>query len=103
MGGGGALALHNLPRDPQIKGQIQTSQAVSLFLVSSNNFFKEMAGLVKSKTEIQCRSHHHKYEEKYKYPYRIIKEERIKLEAEGFSYVSALKKVKSSRGPLGMT
>ena len=63
-----------------------------MLLLSSNNFFKEMSVFIQSKTDIQCRSHHHKYETKYKYPYRIIKEERNRLEVEGFSFSSALER-----------
>jgi hypothetical protein len=51
-----------------------------------------MAVFIPSKTDIQCRSHHHKFELKYKYPYRIVKEEKTKLEELGLSFYGALLK-----------
>lgn len=57
-----------------------------------------MAGFVKVKTDIQCRSHHHKYETKYKYSYRIIKGERLKLEAQGVPFEETL--LKSRQSPI---
>jgi len=38
-----------------------------------------MSAFLKSKSALQCRSHHQKYEEKYKYPHRIIREEKDKI------------------------
>lgn len=38
-----------------------------------------MSQFVGSKTAVQCRSHNQKYEEKYRYPHRIIREEKEKV------------------------
>ena len=62
-----------------------------------------MALLIPGKTDIQCRSHHHKYELKYKYPYRIIKEEKAKLEAEGLSFDQTYRQVKNKKSEMGET
>ena len=47
-----------------------------------------MATFIGSKSGIQCRSHHQKYEAKYKYPHKIIKEEKEKFD---LSYYSSIK------------
>ena len=39
-----------------------------------------MAAFIKGKNGVQCRSHHQKYEARYKYPHRIIREEKGKLD-----------------------
>jgi hypothetical protein len=39
-----------------------------------------MAAFIESKSSTQCRSYHQKYETKYKFPHRIIREEREKLD-----------------------
>jgi hypothetical protein len=41
-----------------------------------------MSLYILTKSGIQCRSHHQKFETKYKFPHRIIKEERSKLDPE---------------------
>jgi hypothetical protein len=38
-----------------------------------------MSVFVGTKTGIQCRSHHQKYEAKHKYPHKIINEEKMKF------------------------
>jgi hypothetical protein len=48
-----------------------------------------MAAFVKTKNPIQCRSHHQKYETRYKYPHKIIKEEREKLDQHFYESVLA--------------
>lgn len=39
-----------------------------------------MANMIPTKTPPQCRSHHQKYEAKFKYPHRIIKEEKDQID-----------------------
>lgn len=39
-----------------------------------------MALLIRTKTPAQCRSHHQKYEAKFRYPHRIIKEEKDQID-----------------------
>lgn len=49
-------------------------------LLRSNSFFKEMSDFIGTKTGIQCRSHHQKYEAKHKFPHKIISEEKEKFD-----------------------
>ena len=41
-----------------------------------------MSKFVVTKTGIQCRSHHQKYEAKHKFPHKIISEEKEKCDSE---------------------
>lgn len=46
-----------------------------------------MASFIGTKTGIQCRSHHQKYENKYKYPHRIINEEKDRFDQEFYQFL----------------
>jgi len=46
---------------------------------SCTKFFEKMALFMKVKSALQCRGHHKKMEEKYRYPYRILKDEISKM------------------------
>jgi len=48
-----------------------------------------MAAFIKAKNPIQCRSHHQKYEARYKYPHKIIKEEKDKLDQQLYDSILA--------------
>ena len=48
-----------------------------------------MAAFVKGKNPIQCRSHHQKYEARYKYPHKIIKEEKERLDQHLYTSILA--------------
>ena len=72
--------LYPFPRRKQRKDQVQVDPKVILHLFRSNSFYKEMSTFIGSKTGVQCRSHHQKYEGKYKYPHRIIKEEKQRFD-----------------------
>jgi hypothetical protein len=77
----GAPVIHLIFGGEPGKDKVQTHPQVRICLFRSNSFYKEMAKFIGSKTGIQCRSHHQKYETKHKYPHRIIKEEKEKIDA----------------------
>lgn len=66
-------SLFALFRIEQGKDQISANSKVFNVLVRSNSFYRDMALFIGNKTGVQCRSHHQKYESKYKYPHKIIK------------------------------
>jgi hypothetical protein len=84
------LRTHPLPdifgKKP-IEAQVQADPEVLLSLLRSNIFFNEMSSFIKSKSGTQCRSHHQKYENKYKYPHRIIKQEKPKMNSKVYAKI----------------
>lgn len=76
--------LYLILRRKQRKNQIQAHSQVPLILKRSNSFFKDMSTFIVSKSPTQCRSYHQKYETRYKFPHRIIREEKEKLDAKAY-------------------
>jgi len=48
-----------------------------------------MAAFIKGKNGIQCRSHHTKFETRYKFPHKIIREEKEKLDPELYNSIKS--------------
>ena len=80
MDRGRTYTLYNVFRAQSLEDQIETHSKVRIFLFRSNSFYKDMAAFLCSKTPVQCRSHHQKYEARYKYPHKIIREEKEKID-----------------------
>lgn len=86
-------AFHNVPLRKSRKDQIQTRSKVFSCLQRSNSFFRDMSAFILTKNATQCRSYHQKYENKYKFPHRIIRQEKEKLNAKLYEEILAKRKI----------
>lgn len=97
MDGVVAHAVHNVLRRKPVEDKIKANPQVFYPSFRSNSFFREMAAFISTKNPTQCRSYHQKYENKYKFPHRIIRQEKERLDMS--VYDSLLAKRKSSLMP----
>jgi|LakMenEpi03Aug12_release.lakeMendotaPanAssembly.Ray.scaffolds.fasta_scaffold1274159_1 hypothetical protein len=86
-------AFHNVPLRKSRKDQIQTHSKVFSCLQRSNSFFRDMSAFILTKNPTQCRSYHQKYENKYKFPHRIIRQEKEKLNLKLYEEILAKKQI----------
>lgn len=92
MDGVVAHAVHNvLGREP-VEDKVKANPQVFHPLYRSNSFFREMAAFISTKNPTQCRSYHQKYENKYKFPHRIIRQEKERLDTAVYESLLAKRK-----------
>lgn len=92
MDRGVAHAVHNVLGRKPIKDQVQANTQVFYASFRSNSFFREMAAFISTKNPTQCRSYHQKYENKYKFPHRIIRQEKERLDMSVYDSLLAKRK-----------